>query len=131
MNKILKELEEITNRSEGVKVDLNTLEVCRNCSLVGSEYSLCFYRKKLHLKSKNQVKYMFVSRDPNIECEEIIQKHNSATKVVLSWNPPKRQCLGNFFCDFLVDNNLWKEFMTYLANTRQNPVSRFLLDASC
>lgn len=135
---MLNDLEKITDFSEGGQDPRSTLSICQGCFLKTSPYVLCFYRKRLNkgvqcsssddkdsaCSNINQVTVMFVSRDPNITCCEI-NYHGNPTKVVTSWNSPRRHGLGFFFNDFLQYKNSWSKFLDYLKNTNSAPIPRF------
>lgn len=120
MNKVLEDLERITDFSKGSYDPRPQLMVCQGCPLRGSSYSVSFYNKILHSLSKTPI-IMFISRDPNIKDTEI-KDAGSIFNTVKRWKPRKHG-VGWFFSDFLVDNGLWKEFLNYLEN--ESIVPRF------
>ncbi|MEO0161892.1 MAG: uracil-DNA glycosylase family protein [candidate division WOR-3 bacterium] len=131
---ILQDLEKLTDLSERGTDVRHSLSICQSCLLQTSPYALCFYRQRLNKISQNtsepgntgnnQVTVMFVSRDPNIDLQEI-KFSGSPTKAVTRWVPPRRHGLGFFFDDFLVNNNAWSRFIGYLQNTKSAPIPRF------
>ncbi len=136
MNHLLNDLEKITDFSEGQPNPRNSLTICNKCILRNSPYALCFYRTRLNstcLNSSQQattlapyVKIMLVSRDPNIDPDISFRFSNNLTRFIATyWRNPQQQNIQRFFYDFLLNNNVWAQFINYLEDTKNNPIPKF------